>query len=523
MKNILRIFTCTALLATASVNTYAADTDTPQNSELVKLQQAIAQQQTQLDEQQKQLQSLMQTKLATQDAPRWAMSYGRPSISSSDGRFTLSIRALVQADSAHYAQDAAGPLPSDYRRGSTGTTTPNRENNSARDLSDGTYFRRGRLGIEGAFYRDFNYNLTLELGGSGAEGAGKITNAWLSYTGFAPFTIQAGAFAPIAGLDDSTAPEDALFIEKAAPAEITRALGAADGRTAFAVRGSGARWMGSLALSGRTVADAEVYDAQDAVVVRAASLAATSADYNLHIGAAGTYVLHPANAIDSAAAIDLSSARYVLRMRNQPELRVDSTRLIDTGNIDALHGYAAGIELAANWRNWFFQGENFWYGIERRNSTLANPTFNGYYVQTSWLITGESRRYNMANGSYQNPRPFVSVSSQGGWGAWEVALRYSHMDLNFHEGVEGTAAAAEGVRGGVQDILTAGVNWYLNPNIKLVFNFLHIDVDRLNPSTTAFGSASSFPQAAPTGSSPPQGVQIGQTLNVYALRVQYSL
>jgi phosphate-selective porin OprO/OprP len=234
-------------------------------------------------------------------------------------------------------------------------------------------------------------------------------------------------------------------------------------------------------------------------------------------------VLPPANAIDSASAIDLSSARYVVRLRNQPELRVDSTRLIDTGNIDAEHAYNAGAELAANWRNVFFQGEHFWYGIERRLSTLSNPKFTGYYLQGSWLITGESRRYNMANGSYQNPRPFVNVSSQGGWGAWELALRYSHTDLNYHEGTAGAAAPSEGVRGGVQNILTAGVNWYLNPNLKLVFNYLHINVDRLNPSATAFGSASSLPQAAPAGSSPPVGVQIGQSLNAYALRLQYSL
>ncbi|MGE0116064.1 MAG: OprO/OprP family phosphate-selective porin [Steroidobacteraceae bacterium] len=499
-----------------------AHADSP-DAEIGKLQQAIEQQQVQLDAQQQQLQNLLQAGLSSQDEPRWSMAYGRPTLSSGDGRSTLAIRALVQADSAHYSQDAAGPLATDYRRGSTGTTTPNRENNSARDLSDGTYFRRGRLGIEGTLNRDFNYNLTLELGGSGSEGAGKITNAWVSYTGFAPFTIQMGAFAPIAGLDDSIAPEDALFIEKAAPAEIARSLGGADGRTALAMRGSGARWMGSLALTGRTVADAEVYDAQNAVVARIAGLAVTSTDYHLHLGASGTYVLHPANAIDSASAIDLSSARYVLRFRNQPELRADSTRLIDTGNIDATHAYAAGAELAGNWRNWFFQGEHFWYGIERRLSTLSNPAFSGYYLEGSWMITGESRRYNMTNGSYQNPRPFVNVSSRGGWGAWELALRYSHTDMNYHEGIAGAATPADGVRGGVQNILTTGVNWYLNPNLKLVFNYLHIDVDRLNPSTTAFGSASSYPQAAPAGSSPPVGVQIGQTLNAYALRVQYSL
>ena len=120
----------------------------------------------------------------------------------------------------------------------------------------------------------------------------------------------------------------------------------------------------------------------------------------------------------------------------------------------------------------------------------------------------------MATASFQNPRPFVNVSSQGGWGAWELALRYTHTDLNFHEGRPGLATPADGVRGGVQNILTVGVNWYLNPNMKLVFNYLHTNVDRLNPSATAFG---------PSPASPPIGAQIGQSLNAYALRAQYSL
>jgi phosphate-selective porin OprO/OprP len=86
--------------------------------------------------------------------------------------------------------------------------------------------------------------------------------------------------------------------------------------------------------------------------------------------------------------------------------------------------------------------------------------------------------------------------------------------LNFHEGVADTATPADGVRGGVQNIWTGGVNWYVNNNLKLVFNYLRIDVDRLNPSTTAFGASLA---------SPPAGAQIGQKLNAYALRMQYGL
>jgi phosphate-selective porin OprO/OprP len=353
----------------------AAAENADNSPDIQQLRDAIAKQQAQLDAQKQQLEKLEAAKVSTQDIPRVSMAYGRPTIMTADGSASLSFRAVVQADSAHYSQNAVGGLASDFRRGSVGTT-PNRENNGARDLSDDTYFRRARFGIEGVINRDFNYRLMLELAGSGTEGPTRINDAWINYTGFAPFTIQLGAGAPPANMDDSTTPEDGMFIERASASDLSRSLAGADGRTGLGIRASGARWMSALTLTGRTVNDAEVYDSQNAWVGRAATLLATSTNYNVHVGASATYVVHAAD-----AGLDAAGTRYGIRFRNQPELRVDSTRLIDTGGIDAAHAYAAGAELAANWRGVLFQAENFWYGIKRRNSTLANPGFGGYYLQ----------------------------------------------------------------------------------------------------------------------------------------------
>jgi phosphate-selective porin OprO/OprP len=456
-------------------------------------------------------QKVEQSAVAAQDRPKLSFSGNRPTITSADGRSSLSIRANVQMDAAHYVQVAAGPLTTDFRRGSVGATA-NRETNSAQNLSDGAYFRRARLGVEGVIARDFNYRLLMELGGAGTEGPTRINDAWISYTGFAPLAVQVGAFAPGANLDDGTAPEDLVFIERATVSELSRTLGGADGRLALALKGAGSRWMGTLALTSRTVNDAEVSDSQLATVGRAGFLVATSDEYNVHVGASGTYVFTPP---DQGSSV--TSGRHSLRFRDRPEIRVDSTRLIDTGAIDAYHAYAAGVEFAANWRSLYLQGENFWYGIERRQPTNAsNPNFGGYYVQGSWVLTGERHRYNMATGSYQSPRPFKPFASGGGIGAWELAVRYSHADLDSNAGTSG-AAPAGSVRGGVQDIWTAGINWYLNPNLRVLFNYLHVNVDRLNPAgatnLTPFG-------ASPL--TPPLGAQIGQHLNVYAIRTQFS-
>jgi len=315
-------------------------------------------------------------------------------------------------------------------------------------------------------------------------------------------------------MDDQTGVEDLLFIERATPAELSRTLAGADGRIGLGARGNGTRWTGALTLTSRTFADAEVFDSQLALVGRFGFLAATDESYNVHVGLSGTWVFEPAD-----LGVSATGARYPIRFRDRPEVRVDSTRLIDTGPIDADSAYATGIELGANWKNYYIQVENFWYGIERRDTDtpLPDPSFGGYYVQGSWVLTGESKRYNMTTGSFRPPRPRIPFTSHGGLGAWELAARYSHTDLNFHPGSPGTPAAPDSVRGGVQNIWTVGLNWYLNTNYRLMFEYLHIEVDRLNPA----GPTNPMPFGPPPAT-PPIGVQIGQSLNAYALRSQYS-
>jgi phosphate-selective porin OprO/OprP len=507
-----------AMLGVAAVPAQADDASLAQ--EVAALRAAMAEQRAMLEAQQVKLDALTQrladsqsqTKVATQEVPKLTLTNSRPTITSADGRASIAVRANVQMDGAMYKEDSEGPLATDFRRGSVGAAG-NRETNGARDFSEGFYFRRTRFGVEGTIARDFNYRLLLELGGSGTEGPTRINDAWIAYTGFAPFTLQVGAFPPPSNMDDGTAPEDLPFLERAASSEITRSLGAADGRLAFAVKSGGKRWMSSVALTSRTVSDAEVFDSQLAAVARAGFLAATSESYNVHVGASGTYIFAPADQGSSG-----TPPRHAIRFRDRPEIRVDGTRLIDTAAIDAAHASVYGLEFGANWKNFYLQGEHFWYDVERREpTTFADPDFNGYYLQGTWIITGESRRYNPVTGSFQNPRPKVPFAKEGGFGAWEVAARYSRMNLNFEAGLEGTAAVPGSVRGGDQQVLTLGVNWYLNPNFKVMVNYLMIDVDRLNPAGP--GNLTPF---GPAPSTPPDGVQIGQDLDVYALRTQFS-
>jgi phosphate-selective porin OprO and OprP len=523
MRNLFAFRTAIGIALLTGASHSRADDDASLAAQVEALRTAITEQRAQLDAQAKLLESqqaqlealtkqLAQSRIASQEVPKLAFNNSRPTVTAADGRSSIAVRANVQLDSAIYGEAKEGPLTSDFRRGSVGAT-PNRESNAARDFSEGFYFRRARFGFEGTIARDFNYRLLLELGGAGTEGPTRINDAWIAYTGFAPFTFQIGAFAPPANMDDGTTPEDIAFLERASASELSRTLGGADGRIGIGMKAGGARWMSAFSLTTRTVNDAEVFDSQLAAVARAGGLIATGGDYNVHLGASGTYVFSPADQGSSA-----TSPRHAIRLRDRPEIRVDSTRLIDTGALDAARASVLGVEFGANWKNVYLQGEQFWFDIERRApGALADPDFAGFYLQGSWVMTGESRRYNPVTGSFQNPRPMVPFSSAGGWGAWELAARYSRMNLNFEEGPAGTAALPGTIRGGDQNVLTIGVNWYVNPNFKVMMNYLLIDVDRLNPA----GPGNLTPFGASPGT-PPLGVDIGQDLDVFALRTQYS-
>jgi phosphate-selective porin OprO/OprP len=82
----------------------------------------------------------------------------------------------------------------------------------------------------------------------------------------------------------------------------------------------------------------------------------------------------------------------------------------------------------------------------------------------SWFMTGESRNYKADKGIFDILVPQKPFSlTTGGLGAWELAVRYSEIDLND-----------DGVSGGRERDVTAGLNWYPNPYIRFMANYIHV-------------------------------------------------
>jgi phosphate-selective porin OprO/OprP len=435
---------------------------------------------------------------------------GRPSIQSADGRFVANLHGVMQFDAANYSQRAAGPLNQDFRRGASSSAG---DTAHARDLSSGTNFRRARVGIDGKMFGDFEYNVLFDFGGAGEEDAGHIQELWLQYSGLKPVHLRIGAFPPSIGLEDQASTNGAPFLERPAIADMARSLAGGDFREAAEVWAAGQRWYVNGAVTGRLVGVvnsqatgvSQPFDSQLGLVGRAAVLPLRGDDYLVHVGVHGSYVLKPADALGP----DATGARYPITFQERPELRVDGTRLISTGAIDARHASTLGFEIAGQYGPAFVQSEYERISIERRNAALgvSDPNFSGYYVEGSYVFTGEARRYNPSTFAFDAPpvdHPFSL--NDGTWGALELALRYSNANLNYREGAPGAAPAADAVRGGEQRIVAGSLNWYANAVVRFMLQYQDVRVDRLSPSATTYLT--------------PVGAQIGQHYHTIALRSQ---
>ncbi len=149
-----------------------------------------------------------------------------------------------------------------------------------------------------------------------------------------------------------------------------------------------------------------------------------------------------------------------------------------------------------------FQAEYGWNflnnatGVAPVGTTLNPPivppqdyVFNGGYVQLAYTITGENRSYDRRFGTlareyYGKPGPYSNAwlirDERGnlccGAGAWEVAARYSYVNLNDGTGLNR-------IQGGVLNGFTLGLNWYANTNLNVMMDWVGNQRSDLAPGT----------------------------------------
>jgi phosphate-selective porin OprO/OprP len=387
---------------------------------------------------------------------------------------------------------------------------------AVQNLNSGVNARRARFGVTGVFAGDWNYTLIYDFGGStdsspGAMGSG-IQAAQITYNGLnkgpLPLAFDIGYMDTPFTLEEASSSNDILFLERASIQAVASNIFANDFRSALGVRSNDDRYWAGVYLTGPQSGAVHTAGEQYGAFGRGTYQLLQDPTYSLHLGADVGALLKP----PAPAGI------RTITLSDRPELRVDPTAILSTGAlgtaanpVDGAQVY--GVELAAGYENLFLQGE--YYHIDVDRARLRPNTFDGAYIEASWILTGEQRKYLPASGAYTNPvplHPFSPWDGDYGLGALELAGRVSTINLNDHliPGVT-PSAGSNAVGGGKQTVFTAGLNWYPNANIRFMFDYLHGSINK-RFSTAAGGGIAGTPLGTP----------VGANFDAVAMRTQFA-
>ncbi len=361
---------------------------------------------------------------------------------------TARLTGFFQADAVWFDQDLANKLAVGNGVVDDG------------DVQNGADFRRARLAAVGDAWDNVSYMLEMDFAFPGRP---SFMDVWLDINDVVGTSnLRIGQFRQPFGMDALTGVKELTFLERALPF------------SAFPFRQIGAMFYGNN---------------EDETVTWAVSTFRFPTDfYGGNVGDSGGYAM--ATRLTALLCHDvkanrlfhiggsysfLDPANNLIQYRNQPEVFVGETGgaalvpigvpsnvppFVDTGPIPTNNVNLFGAELAFATGSFYAQSEAIYSSVDQNGGPAL--TFPAAYAHAGYFLTGEKRPYNGKSGVFGRVKPTRSVGKDGGIGAWEIAGRWSYVDLND-----------ENIQGRRLNNLTAGLNWYLNPYTKFQFNYIY--------------------------------------------------
>lgn len=316
-------------------------------------------------------------------------------------------------------------------------------------LEDGTDFRRIWLEMEGTLYERTIFAANIDF----VDGKTGVRNLYLGVKDIPVLgTVRVGNQQEPFGLDELTSNNNIMFPERSLS-------------LFYPSYNGGIRMLRPLADKRMTVSAGVFRDTDDT------GKFVSDDGYNLTARLTGL----PLASEDSRKLIHLGIAASqqntptgTTQFRGRPENRL-APYFVSATNIPADDVTLLGLEAAFVLGPFSMQAEYVSAGTE---SDEADYDVSGYYTEASYFLTGENRPYDRANGCFGRVTPNHNFGKDG-WGAWEVALRLSEVDLNDGE-----------LAGGEMENVTAGLNWYLNPSVRVALNYIRSDLDTVGNADT---------------------------------------
>lgn len=337
----------------------------------------------------------------------------------------LSISCLMASSAALAAEDTpainfAGRIQADHTRYDGGKYP----------YADGSEVRRLRAGFGGNLTSAWEYRVEYDFAPDDPE----VKDIYFRYTGFTNTRITLGNFKVFSSLDELTSSNNTTFAERGLPNALVTAR-----RTAIGYQ----TWSDNYSFSAATY---------------------THEPNNLERGTgnAARFVYHPKLGNGALLHLGVNAAiekpdDKTARLRSRPEMHQDDHRIIDTRTLVGVDNTTKlGLEAAYTLNRWSVQGEYIRKSISRKNA--SDPSFDGYYAYISYFLTNDTRAYTNSEGIFGTVAPAADT------GAWEIAARFSDLDLN-----DGT------ISGGQADAITLAVNYYMTRDLRFQANYVFTD------------------------------------------------
>ena len=323
-------------------------------------------------------------------------------------------------------------------------------NKTGLEIEDGTEFRRARLQVGGTLYGNVDFMAEYDFAG----GTTKFREVWMGYSGKGLPHFMVGSMKEPFGLEQLTSDLYIPLMERHsadsafAPSYNTGVM-ASD--TCMKEKIS---WQVGIFRDANEQGD-DINNARSGDVNYTARVTGRpwmneSGENWIHVGGALSY---------------REPSDDTVQYQSKPELHL-APSLVNTGPIAADQATLVELESAAAFGSAHAQAE---YYMANVNGTAGGPDgdFTGWALQGGYFLTGEKRPYKTSNGTWDRVIPKKNMGGESkGMGAWEVVGRYDYVNLN-----DGP------IDGGWMKTLSFGVNWYLNPNAKVMLDWVHAHAD----------------------------------------------
>jgi len=358
------------------------------------------------------------------------------------------LTGVLQMDAAYFAQDTTNIA-------------------TVGDMQDVFGFRRARLAAFGDVSETVSYIIEMDFAGPGRP---SFKDVWAELHQFPVLgNVRLGYWRMPFGMDELTSVRELTFLE--------RPLGFAFApfrQVGAGFQDTNASQTATWELAGFKFPTDFFGDSQGdrgygmAARITALPIYGDDGARLLHVGL-GYSFLNPGN----GTAQFQSPPEYVGPFVGTNGNVVSVPSFVDTGAVTASHYQLFNAEAGGEIGSWYMQSELRYAVIDQTGGPAA--TLPAFDLQSGYFVTGEIRPYNRTAGVFGRVKPIHKFGEEG-WGALEVAARYSYIDLN-----------GPGFEGGRLNDLTVGVNWYLNQFTRLQFNYIRA---YLNNPVHGFSEAS---------------------------------